>query len=234
MANVRVNGSDDNTFKVEVTREVKRADDAEAAKLLKEERLTVKRNGDDVSITAVEPASLRHRFWWWITQPNLDAHYVISLPRGYKTHVETMGGEVRMTGLKGGVYAKTMGGEMDFDDIAGEVDGHTMGGDVTIKNFSGLSIQAHTMGGSVSADFAIAPKSDSELHTMGGEVTARLPAGAALRLDAHTMGGSVRSDLPVQVEGKQHDNSLKGTINGGGPLLKMTTMGGDIDVLKRN
>lgn len=109
----------------------------------------------------------------------------------------------------------------------------TQGGGITIERFTGSRVRATTEGGSISADFAAAPKADCELRTEGGNVTARLPRGAAVTLDAHTEGGSVRTDLPVQVEGQFHDSTLKGTINGGGPLLKLETEGGSIEVLKQ-
>lgn len=54
-----------------------------------------------------------------------------------------------------------------------------------------------------------------------------------MNLDAHTDGGTTRTDLPVQVQGEQDRETLRGTINGGGPLLTLKTEGGNIRVLKR-
>jgi DUF4097 and DUF4098 domain-containing protein YvlB len=247
---VQIAGSDQKTVEIHVDREVTRASDAEAAKILKEEELTVTQNGNQISITAHEPPSLRHRMWGHLLRPNLNVHYEITVPRKFDAQVKTLGGGIKAAGLQGAVNVKTMGGGLELDDIDGRVDGetmgggisavsckdelrlHTMGGGITVEKFTGPCVRANTAGGSVSADFAAAPKSDCELHTMGGSVTARIPANAALTLDAHTMGGSVSSDLAVQVQGKVHAGSLKGTINGGGPLLKLETMGGGIEVLK--
>lgn len=85
----------------------------------------------------------------------------------------------------------------------------------------------------MSADFASAPKADCELHTMGGSVTARLPETSAVTVDASTIGGTVRTDLPVQVQGHVQAGKLRGTLNGGGPLLKLETLGGSIELRKR-
>jgi hypothetical protein len=119
---------------------------------------------------------------------------------------------------------------LNFTDVAGAIDGDTMGGNVTIDNFTGAYVRAHTMGGSVSADFAAAPKEDCDLHTMGGNVTAQIPDSAAVNLDAHTMGGSVSSDLPITTNGSHPNNSLQGRINGGGPVLKLETVGGNVEL----
>jgi hypothetical protein len=54
-----------------------------------------------------------------------------------------------------------------------------------------------------------------------------------VNLDARTEDGSVKTDLPVQVEGKLSGDKLKGTVNGGGSLLKLQTSGGNIEILKR-
>jgi hypothetical protein len=47
------------------------------------------------------------------------------------------------------------------------------------------------------------------------------------------MNGGVKTDLPVQVEGRVHAGTLRGMINGGGPLLKLGTMSGGIELLRR-
>lgn len=249
---VRILGADQNTVEIQVDREVMRASDSDAAKILKEEHLVLTQNGNEISLAAQEPFSLRRiSFWGWWSQPNLNVHYEITVPRKFDVQSATSGGDVKVAGIQGGANVKTMGGKLDCKDIGGDVDGQTMGGDVgatacrgslrlktmgggiSIDDFAGPSIQASTEGGSVSANFAVAPKSDCDLHTSGGNVTARIPASSALNVDAHTWGGSVRTDLPVQVEGQVHDSSLHGTLNGGGPQLKLETMGGNVEVLKR-
>jgi hypothetical protein len=252
---IRVAGTDQNTVEVQVDREITRADASEAARILKEERLVVKQTGNEISITAHDPPSLhRHSFsgWWgWVSQPHLEVHYEITVPRKFDVQLETSGGGIKVASLQGNVNVKTEGGGLDFNDIEGRVNGHnegggiravscknelliqTEGGGITIERFAGSYVRATTEGGSISADFAAAPKADCELRTEGGSVTARLPHTAAITLDAHTEGGSVRTDLPVQAEGQFHGSTLKGTINGGGPLLKLATGGGSIAVLKQ-
>jgi DUF4097 and DUF4098 domain-containing protein YvlB len=72
----------------------------------------------------------------------------------------------------------------------------------------------------------------SFLSTSGGEVKVKVPAEAAFNLDVETSGGDVRCDLPVTVQGKLESNRINGVVNGGGPVLKLGTSGGDIHVLK--
>ena len=249
---IHVTGSDQNTVEVQVDRKVTRAGDSEAARILKEERLVLKQSGNEISIAAHEPPSFHnHSFWGWLSGPNLNVRYEITVPRKFDVRLETSGGNIKVASLQGNADVKTEGGGLDFNDIGGSVNGQTegggiravscknelliqtQGGGITIERFTGSRVRATTEGGSISAEFAAAPKADCELRTEGGSVTARLPHGAAVTLDAHTEGGSVRTDLPVQVEGQFHNSTLKGTINGGGPLLKLETEGGNIEVLKQ-
>jgi tRNA A-37 threonylcarbamoyl transferase component Bud32 len=249
---IRVSGSDANTIEVRVTREVTRARSDDAKKLIKEHQIELRQNGKEISITAEPPPSLRNNSLWGLLRtPNLNVRYDIIVPRTCDVRLDTAGGDVNVSDLTASLKAETMGGNLDFNVIGGTVDGQTMGGNiravecksdlvlktfggnVRVEEFSGSFVRASTQGGEISADFAAAPKADCDLHTSGGTVTVKLPELAAITLDAQTLGGSVNSQLPVQTEGKHQGSSLHGKINGGGPLLKLQTMGGDINVTKR-
>jgi hypothetical protein len=248
---VTVTGANQNTVDVRIDREVTRASGPEAARLLKEERVLLKQTGTGIAITSEEVRSRRHHsFWDWMTGPNVDAHYDITVPKRFDISVDTSGGGIKLARLQGNARVKTQGGGLDFADMDGKVNGQTQGGGIhakscqnellvetqgggiSIERFSGPRVRATTEGGGISADFAAAPAADSELRTEGGSVTAWLPGDAALTLDAHTEGGSIKTDFPVQIEGRFEGDRLKGPIHGGGPLLKLVTEGGNIEVLK--
>jgi DUF4097 and DUF4098 domain-containing protein YvlB len=246
---VQITGVDQNTARIRILCNVNRANESDAAKILRREHVVIKQTGNTISINSCEPSSVHHFFGW--NESDLNVRYEITVPRQFGVHVETAGGNVKLDGLRGDISAKTDGGQLKFQDIDGNVDGETAGGDVyahnchssvnlktmggniTIEEFAGMEIHATTEGGSVSADFLAAPKADSRFDTSGGNVTVRLPNKAAIMLDARAEGGSVKTELAVQVDGELRDNNLKGTINGGGPLLKLETEGGNIEVLTR-
>ena len=245
-------GADQNTVDIRVTREVTHASEDKAAAMLQAYHVVLEQNGNEISVTAEGQAPPAGHNWlsWW-GQAQLNVHYEITVPRKFAARLETAGGDVEAANLEGKLTAATQGGNLSFDGMAGDVNGQTeggnvraagcqghlslttQGGNITIKDFAGPDLRAETEGGSVSADFAVAPRSDCRLHTSGGNVTARLPDSAALTLDAHTEGGTASSDLPVQIQGKMESESLHGTINGGGPKLTLETEGGDIRIEKR-
>jgi TM2 domain-containing membrane protein YozV/predicted Ser/Thr protein kinase len=249
---VHITGGDQNTVEIHVEREVTKANGTDPSAILKEEHVTLEQTGNTISITAQDPEILRSRsIWNWLSGPNLSDHYEITVPRNFTVQSKTSGGDMKVADIRDSVTITTMGGRLDCQDIGGNLDGKTMGGDVqaadckgklhvetmggniTIDGFSGPDIQATTEGGSVSADFAVAPTADCEMSTSGGNVTARLPETAAVTLDAHTEGGSANCDFPITPGNEFANATLKGPINGGGPKLKMETVGGNIEVLKR-
>ena len=248
---IRVVGADQDTVDVRVSRKVKRASGSDADRILAEEKLVLKQNGNEVSISAQDPPGLRGGSGWSWRRPDLEVNYEISVPRKCDLRLKTAGGSIKVATVQGGVNVRTQGGRLDFNDVDGNVDGQTQGGGIraagckgalvvktagggiTIETFAGPSVQGKTTGGSITADFAASPKADCVLSTIGGSVTARIPATAAVTLDAHTEAGEVKSDLPVQSEGPARGSTLRGKINGGGPSLKLETIGGSIHVLKR-
>jgi DUF4097 and DUF4098 domain-containing protein YvlB len=247
---VQITSADQDNVEIKLQREVTHASDSEASKILEEENVTFKQNGNQIFIIAQNPPSLQHPGIFG-PHPNLDAHYEITVPRQFHIQAETVGGSVKVTGIQGNADVKTMGGNLDCEDIDGDVNAQTMGGDVqasgcngklllktmggsiTADKFKGSSIQATTEGGSVSADMLVAPTSDCKFGTSGGNVSIRLPGDAAVTLDAQTEGGSIDTDFPIQVAHHFANDSFNGTLNGGGPTLKLETTGGNIEVMKQ-
>ena len=227
---VTISSADQNDVEIHVTREVTRAGFSDAATILKNEHVVLEQTGNKIPITSQDPRPGLFGFG-----VNLDAHYEITVPRQFDAHVKTSGGDVKVTGIQGGAVIRTMGGGLNCENIDGDVDGQTMGGDVhsvecdgklrlktmggsiAVESFKGPSVQATTEGGSVSADLLVAPESDCKLATSGGNVTVRLPGNAAVTLDAQTEGGSIETDFPLQVAHHFANDSLNGSINGGGP-----------------
>ena len=148
--------------------------------------------------------------------------------------VKTSGGGITLGSVAGAVEAKTAGGSIRIDKATGSVDASTSGGNITVEEVMG-SINAKTLGGSVKAYISGQPEGDCSLETSGGSVSAYVVEDIALDVDARTTGGRVSTDIPVTtvVQGKISRNKLQGTINGGGPLLKLRTFGGSVHLRKK-
>ena len=164
-------------------------------------------------------------------------------------HARTSGGGIKLGKIGAGVDAHTSGGSVTLESATGEVklgssggnigvgrvDGpaslSTSGGSIKIESVIG-SLRANTSGGNIRAGIAGPLKNDCVLSTSGGSVKISVDKTAAFQLDASTSGGSVDAGgLTITLEKSNRSRSrLAGSVNGGGPLLKLRSSGGNIDL----
>ncbi len=78
----------------------------------------------------------------------------------------------------------------------------------------------------------IVHREDAVLGSSGGHVRVQIAKATGFELDASTSGGDVRAEgLTITiVKGGVGKSRLAGKVNGGGPVLKLRTSGGDISV----
>lgn len=143
----------------------------------------------------------------------------------------TSGGDITLREGTARAKVHTSGGDIRIDKVAGPVEAGTSGGDIIINSAANV-VTAHTSGGDVRAVLTNPLTADCSLGTSGGDVTVEFPRNSSFRLDANTSGGDVdATGLTITIErGGLGKSRLVGTVNGGGPLLKLRTSGGDINV----
>ena len=84
------------------------------------------------------------------------------------------------------------------------------------------------------ASFAAGNGSGGSLSSSGGGITVSVDPAVSLDVDAHTSGGRVTVDLPITVRGLDDQrNTVRGELNGGGPLLKLRSSGGSVRINSR-
>ncbi|MBI5769764.1 MAG: DUF4097 family beta strand repeat protein [Verrucomicrobia bacterium] len=166
-----------------------------------------------------------------------------------RVNARTSGGSIKLGRVGADVDAHTSGGNVTLDAARGEVKLGTSGGNITVGRVDGPAslstsggsikvdsvvgaLKAHTSGGNIRAGVAGPLKDDCVLSTSGGSVRVTVDKAAAFRLDASTSGGSVDAEgLTITLEKSSRDRSkLAGSVNGGGPLLKLRSSGGSIEV----
>ncbi len=169
-----------------------------------------------------------------------------------KIEAKTSGGDIKLGKIGGAVDAHTSGGNVELAEGGAEVKLSTSGGDIAAGQLKGAAVlrtsggniraaqvagtlEAKTSGGEVTAAFVGGLRGDCELSTSGGNVKATVPPGTGFRLDASTSGGDVRATgLTITIEqGGLKKSRLAGAVNGGGPVLKLRSSGGNIVVGER-
>lgn len=146
---------------------------------------------------------------------------------------QTSGGSLRFGRIHGSIWGRTSGGSIRVTDCKAGVDVHTSAGNIKLERVSGL-VNAKTSAGSIRAFLTNQPQGECSFRTSAGSVTITLIPDIAVDVDAETSAGSVSTDFVVTsfIQGKVPRNRLKGSINGGGPLLKLHTSAGSIRLQK--
>lgn len=164
--------------------------------------------------------------------------------------IKTSGGNIRLEQISGDTQAHTSGGNIKVEGLVGSVELHTSGGNINIEgeisalkaHTSGGHINAQlsgvlleplslgTSGGNVQATLASGLQAPAELKTSGGSVSISLPREQAFQVYAKSNGGGVSFNHPGSFQGSLDKKKIEGEVNGGGPLVKLTTNGGRVTI----
>jgi len=259
LANVEITTSETDTLRAEFTREFKVSNAQEADALRQKLDVQMRKTDNDVKVT-VRWAGDRNdddrrkvRVNFRIAMPrkfNLDLRTIGSARVGDldgTVKAVMKGGSIQFRNVTGPVTARTDGGSISLRDVGGDLDATSNGGSVAAGRVNGKvvaranggsvaideatdAIDAKAAGGSVAAYISKQPRSDSKLIAEAGNVELRLPESIAVNMDASCSAGRLSSDFSLN--GHQDENRLKGTINGGGPLVMVRASAGNIYIRK--
>ncbi len=223
--------------------------------------LDLKTSGDDISVIDITGDVNAQAAGSGIRFQNITGHIGVKTSGGNidlrtfngDADLQTSGGSIMLEAGTGDVKAQTSGGNLQFSNVTGVVNGRTSGGNITLRRCKGGAdvktaggnieiendgpVLARTTGGSIRCQLQKPSTSQSlllDLETMGGGMNISLVPDIAATVEAKVLGGAVTTELPVTVEaGPVRPNELRGAINGGGPLLKLRSVGGNIILKKR-
>ena len=144
---------------------------------------------------------------------------------------------------------RTLSGEIKVDGVHGEVEAHTQNGHVTLTNISG-TISADSQNGPIKVTMdAVDAGKPLAFATFNGIVDVTLPSDLKANLTVKTNHGPVYSDFDVTLGGSRAvteknssadgrfririDNTIRGTINGGGVDMTIRTFNGGVYIRKK-
>ena len=226
---ITIKTADVNEVRISAKQVIRASTDKEADEILQNLTLTFVQNGNDVVAEAkYEKGRVGLHFGNW---PPVSVSFTVTVPHNFNLNLNTSGGDIVLT--EGTARAKlgTSGGNIQIERAGGPTEVSTSGGDITINSVAQL-ISATTSGGNVKATLTEAIKQDTLLSTSGGDVRIRVVKGAGFQLDASTSGGDVNAEgLTLTIDkGGVGKSRLVGSVNGGGPRLKLRSSGGDITI----
>ncbi len=172
---------------------------------------------------------------------------------------ETAGGDVVLRGASGSLEARTAGGQILIGESGGSVLAQTAGGSIRLLGARGR-MEVKTAGGSIDlwqirsavdaataaghilaqidpADKTFAP---CEFQNASGDVLVYLPPDLPLTVDAAidaAAGHEIITDFPLRIQ-REKDSFVQGKLrgngelNGGGEVLRIRTVSGNIEIRK--
>jgi DUF4097 and DUF4098 domain-containing protein YvlB len=169
--------------------------------------------------------------------------------------VSTGGGSVQVQQCGAELYISTGGGSIDVGNVSGKAKLITGGGSIKLTSASGPVVantgggaielyklmqgaRAETGAGSITAEFLGSMGTDSTLQTSVGNVIVYIGPQAKLTVKAEldmANGHQIRSDFPdlkITTDGGNYGPKnyyAQGALNGGGAVLKVHTMSGNIE-----
>lgn len=156
-----------------------------------------------------------------------DCRLLVKIPQRFDVSFETLGGDVEIRGVSGGITGRTLGGDMAFYELEGTLRATTLGGDVKVAG-STLDGRVRTLGGDIEIKDVTG---DLKGSSLGGDVkgrTVRRSDEDDREISVTTLGGDLRLDH----EGKK----VRARTLGGDVAVEraeevsVSTMGGDIEV----
>jgi Toastrack DUF4097 len=210
--------------------------------------VTIEENqsGNSVTIHVRMP-----HFHWGFWGGGGSVHVDLRVPRNLNLDVNTgdgdvtaqpLAGNIRITTGDGNIRANGLHGQIHLHSGDGRIDGSAMDGALQVDTGDGHitidgrfdALQVQTGDGSIDASAATGSKvSDGwNLHSGDGRITLRVPGDLNANLDAHTGDGSITVDVPITVSGSLNRSSVRGRMNAGGGLLKISSGDGSIHLEK--
>jgi DUF4097 and DUF4098 domain-containing protein YvlB len=170
---------------------------------------------------------------------------------GGPLRAETGAGAVRVERAAGEVDAITGGGLIWVGSAKGLVTAHNAAGSVSVGSAGGVHCESGSGGiqlgnisggmrvstamGSIVASLLSGNPADSYLSTGNGDITVAIPSNLRVTIQAENeMADTLRrivSDFP-QIQTRRQGSRLvaEGRLNGGGPVLRVSSMGGIISI----
>lgn len=171
--------------------------------------------------------------------------------------VQTGGGGIDMQNCSGDARASTGGGSIEAGEVGGRSEFETGGGNIRVAAARGpvtastgggtitlwkimSGARAETGAGSITAEF-LSVNTDSTLETSVGDVIVYISPNAHVTVKASVEmanGHRIRSDFPelkISSEGGEwgpRTYYAQGSLNGGGPVLRVRTSSGNIEFRK--
>jgi len=134
---------------------------------------------------------------------------------------------------KADVSAKAHNGGVLIQDVHGQIQFDTVNGGVKLARLGG-TVKGQTVNGGINVEVAGSQWEGDEMvvSTTNGGVSLQVPSNFSARLETSTVNGGFHSELDGTIKAGSIGKNMSMILGGGGPLIKVSTVNGGINVKK--
>ncbi len=163
--------------------------------------------------------------------------------------VEGTSSDVDLAGIKGNIEISTTSGDVSSQDVEGHLTVEGTSGDVQITRLRGdLEVSLHsgelsasgivggvkveTTSGDVYIGTSLLGDENYRVDTSSGDVTFKIKETSSFNLVIDTASGEIDVKAPLVIKSISR-NRLIGRVGAGGPMVRITTASGDVELFSR-
>jgi DUF4097 and DUF4098 domain-containing protein YvlB len=149
--------------------------------------------------------------WMFGSHVNASVTYDVTVPRTMSLDLDNTNGGIEVSDVRGSHKIGTTNGRINLTRCSGD-------------------LEAETTNGGIHAELLdVTPGKSVKLETTNGRISLSAPPTFAAQVDASTTNGSINTEIPITAT-KTGRHTLRGTLNGGGPELRLRTTNGSIEI----
>lgn len=158
---------------------------------------------------------------------NVEVSFDVQVPKGVRSGLHSVNGNVKAIGLSGQVSVRTVNGSVEAERIGSPVSAKTVNGDVTISA-SGGPLEAETVNGSVHASLGQQGTAEMRFKSVNGTIDIATPSRFNADVSLSTVNGSIDSKYALNYD-RRHRHA-DGVVGSGGANVSANTVNGSINL----
>jgi Putative adhesin len=141
-------------------------------------------------------------------------------------------GSVRLRGARGRINLNSVNEDIDVTGSSGDVVAQTVNGEIDLQVVDASSIDANTVNGDISYSGPIKSGGRYALSTHNGDLSLTVAEGTSASVAVSTFSGDFESEFPVPLRGTQKGKGFNFTLGSGSAQVSLESFQGTIRLVR--
>jgi len=141
-------------------------------------------------------------------------------------------GSVTLRGARGRINVNSVNEDVEVSGSSGDVAAQTVNGEITLQMVDAPSVDASTVNGDIAYSGPVRVAGRYALSTHNGDITMTVPEGASANVAVSTFSGEFESEFPVPLRGTRKGKGFSFTIGGGNAQVTLESFQGTIHLVR--